>query len=210
VALTLANIKTLVQRYGFDTSDPLTDMINAAMFEAMEFYDWGWLYNRVTNVSMGPADSSVQNLPGDLFKIASLRDTTHGMKLEEMSPVEWDRVVDDPTSRGQPCRYAVIASNLFVWPMASEATAFDLVYQRRVAAMSADADEPASGLMPDRLRYALAYGAAAKLLQMENEEDRATSAEAEFQAALEAAAEHDSSSLEAYRTVVDSQGYGSW
>jgi hypothetical protein len=207
MALTLADLRTMVLRYGFDTSDPVDKTLNSVMYDIMDYHDWDWMYGRVTNVSMSSTDSAAQNLPADLFKVSTLRDATRGFKLMELSPQEWARRISDPSIRGAPEFYSVISSELFIYPLAVTDTVFDLLYQRLIGPMALDADQPAGGFMPERLRYLMVPGAAAKLLQMENEEDRSTVARAEYTDGLESAIRRDVSDLDSFRTVLDTQGY---
>jgi hypothetical protein len=207
MALTFANLRTLVSRYGFDTSDPLDFAINAAMFEVINYADWEWRFNKVSTVTMGFSDTVPQNLPSDLFKIISLKDTTHVYKLKELSPQTWDDEIDLTDRRGNPTMYSVIASQLYLWPLAKEATAFSMTYERGFNPMVNPSDEPAAGFMPEHLRYAIMYGAAATLLQMENEEDRSTVAQAKFDTQMAAAIHTDMSDLDSFDQVRDTQGY---
>jgi hypothetical protein len=210
MALTFANLRTLVYRYGFDTTDPVDMAINAAMFEVINYADWDWRFNRVQSVTMGPSDSVAQNLPSDLFKISSLKDITHDAKLSEISPQSWDEDVILTQGRGIPSWYSVIASQLYLWPLAREATTYAMTYERGFDPMVNPSDEPAAGFMPEHLRYAIMYGAAATLLQMENEEDRSTVAQAKFDTQLAAAIHSDMSDLDSFSQVRDTQGYGSY
>ena len=207
MALTFANLRTLVNRYGFDSTDPVDNAINSAMFEVIDYHDWEWRYNRTSSVTMGSGDDAVQNLPSDLFKIISLRDITHSTKLQEISAQTWDEEIEDVETRGNPVMYAVIASQLYVWPLAKEATVFTMTYERGFNPMVNVGDEPAAGFMPERLRYAIMYGAASTLLMMENEEDRATVAQAKFETAMESAIRSDMSDLDSFNQVRDTQGY---
>jgi hypothetical protein len=209
--LTFANLRTLVNRYGFDTTDPVDMAINAAMFEVIDYADWDWRFGRVTNITMGSTDLQPQSMPADVFKIVSLKDVTHNRKLQEISPQTYDDEMNYLTNnRGNPSVYSVIASELWLAPLAIEATTFHMTYERGFGSMVNPADEPASGFMPERLRYAIMYGAAATLLQMENEEDRATVAQAKFDSALQSAITTDMSDLDGFNQVRDTQGYGSY
>jgi hypothetical protein len=209
--LTFANLRTLVYRYGFDTSDPVDMAINAAMFEVIDYADWDWRFARVTNVTMGSTDLQPQSMPVDLFKVISLKDVTHNTKLTEVSPQSYDDEANYLTDqRGNPTMYSVIASQLWLAPLAKEATTFHLTYERAFGPMVNVGDEPAAGFMPERLRYAIMYGAASTLLQMENEEDRATVAQAKFDTTLQSAITTDMSDLDSFNQVRDTQGYGGY
>lgn len=209
----LSALRTLVTRYGFDTTgDPVDDAINMAMFDLINHTNWNWLEAYSTTVTMGPADPALQGLPSaaTLGRIISLRNVTAKWKMEEVSPQQFDLEVDDPATRGNPSIYFMRADTIYVYPLASVASTFTLHYELRASKLVNATDVPLNGFMPEDCQYAIPDKAASWLLQMENEEDRATNALANYTANLETLeAKYTKRSLDRHRQVVDVMGYTS-
>src|SRR5215831_11782059 len=99
----------LVERYGFDQSDPLTEVINMAMHEVEAADDWPFL-EEVVLVNANPGTATLV-LPTDFVKVITLRDTTHASKLKYWSRHQFALNIQDQTDPGQPEVYTLISTN---------------------------------------------------------------------------------------------------
>lgn len=206
----LTALRTLVYRYGFTAADPVDDAINKGMFDLINEGDWNWLEGYSTAVTMGPSDPALQNLPAStaLGRVISLRNVTAKFKLKEVSPQQFDLEVDDPTTRGAPSVYFMRSNTIYVYPLASVASTFTLHYELLALKLVSGTDIPLGGFMPEDCQYAIPDKAAAWLLQMENEEDRATNALANYTATVQTLLpKYTNRALDRPRQVVDVMEY---
>jgi hypothetical protein len=202
----VSEAQTALMRFGFDSTDPLTIWLNEAMHQFEDAHDWGFL-QQIATVNTVVGDSTL-TLPTTLHKIQSIRDVTSKKKLGYVTISEFERVVIDPTTRGQPDVYTI--TNMKVvqfYPATDLARTFRVVYQEELVDMAAtNVSMPG----PTRIHYPIVQGAAMIALQAENEEDRAISAKAEFEAAIDRLwTKYNSKELDEPQQVTDVMGYGS-
>lgn len=212
--MTLDELKTALKRYGFDDSDPLETWLNAAKDDLVESANWPWLMVRSTIVVAAGIGSF--SLPSDGLRPVSIRNQTVGLAKLEMWPVtRWEREIDDFTAQGTPMYYTIFnvgGSNpsgtpvaVEVWPIPDVTTTFRLVYEAAISDLVNPTDEP---FLPRNLHYGIVQRAASIALQAENEEDRAQTAQGEFEATLNRALTKGSSlTLDEPQAVVDVMGY---
>jgi hypothetical protein len=207
--MTLAQLRTALKRYGFDDRDPLDVWLNAAYHEFEDAHEWPFLETMAT-LSLLSGYSSLP-LPLDFFKVISLKDVTNlkaETKLEPYDYRRFEREILDQSSNnvGAPDKYALIGLGYVqVDPVPNYNASLRLVYQRQLADMVDGTLEPE---FPRRWHYAIAQGAASIGLMAENEEERATTARAEFDAAIgEAASKLALRELDDPEQVADTQGY---
>jgi hypothetical protein len=177
----LTDLKEALARYGFDSSDPLTTWLNAALHEFEDAMPTN-LFEKEATLTLDPGEFSVP-LPGDFFQIISFQlDNRPPLQYTELR--EFQRTYDDLTVTGVPTQYTLVGLDTFrVYPVPDEEETVRLVYVRQASELS---DSVPTGVpdIPTRYHYALVQGAAATGLQAENEEDRSQTARGEFDSAI--------------------------
>lgn len=207
--------KTALKAYGFDDNDPLNTWLEAAKsnFEAAD--NWPFL-RKITTIAMtaGDTDVSGAELPADFFKVMTVRDNTDKRKLTYIDPVTFDRDIETTTETGVPQFYTVFANAvapfyaLTIWPAALTAWTLQLRYEAVLADITGLADG-VSMPGPTIIHYPIVQGAAAIALQVDNEEDRAATAQQLSSEAISRLKRKFFSDLDESRQVVDVMGYGS-
>lgn len=197
--------KTALKRYGFDDTDPLLIWLNEGMHQFEDAHDWAFL-QQVTTLSALVGTNSL-TLPTQLHKVQSVRDITGKHKLEYMTISEFEREITDPTVTGYPMIYTITGTEtLQFYPVLDVGRSFRVVYQEELIDMTTD-----GAVMPGptRIHYPIVQGSAMIALQAENEEDRATSAKAEFEAAIDRLwTKYNTKVLDEPQQVTDVMGYG--
>lgn len=199
--------KTLLKRQGFSDSDPLNDWLLAAWYQFEEAHDWPFL-----TVDVDLAVSAMNNeatTPSDFFKVLSLRDDTVAMDtLDKVDFRTYERTIADPFEVGTPSIYTTIGTTKLVfWAVADVPISLHVIYQKSLDVWTADNQELPG---PARAHYVVVQIAKAIALQDENEEQRAQSAQAQSEAALDRLWDKYSGvdSSDGQDQVQDVMGYG--
>lgn len=187
--MTVGELKTLLKRYGFDDSDPLLAWINAAIHEIENAYDrWSFLEKEEE------LESALRflELEGNVKRIIKLRDITnevspstgYGVDLEYMDRRAMEREFPNLTETGTYAEYFSIigSSKLQVLPVPTSTRKYRATFYEELQDLTEDSQEPG---LPQSSHYTIVRGAAYIALQAENEEERAASAQAQFEADLE-------------------------
>lgn len=199
--------KEYLKRYGFDDDDPLLVWLNAGKNEVEEAYDWPFLQIRTT-VSASAGDDEL-TLPSDAFKVQSVRIANTTQKLTYMDVEGFEREIGDATTTGQPWIYTVVGTKqILLNTILDVATDFRVIYQEELDDIETLADtDPLPG--PSRIHFACVMGAAYLALQAENEEERATTAQNQFDGKVRQLwGKFNSQELDEPQAVVDVMGYG--
>jgi hypothetical protein len=176
---------TALKRYGFDDTDPLTSWINAAMHELETAHVWPWMVDVIdATILPSTANKTFIDYLGhrrvDSLSIVS----PVAQNVEYVSASEYNGL--DPTVKAAwPSFYTFYNEGIYYWPTIDGSTTVVLrvTYTKTPADLSASTDTP--DWIPDSLHMAIVFRAAAIALMAENEEQRATSAQAEYDAAVE-------------------------
>lgn len=211
--------KTALKAYGFDDNDPLLTWLEASkqLVEAAD--DWPFLRKQVTiaitaNLA-GLSGASAPVLPVDFFKAYSVRDATDQRKLDYVDALAFDRDIDNPATAGLPSIYTLISLGsgaapqvqLRWWPVSAVPWSLLLTYQATLVDISGLGDG-VSMPGPSEFHYIMVQGAAAIALQADNEEDRAETAQTQFNEGLGRLRRKYFSNIDEPVTVQDVMGYG--
>lgn len=207
-------MQLVLKRYGFDDTDPIEAWLNAALHDFESAFDWPFLeVGPLAIVLPAVAYGGVARLtlPGDAVKIITFRDEDHLYKMKYYERHKFDRVINDPTDTGMPEVYTLINTNqVQVWRNPVAAVNMQVVYQALVPDMVSVNDVPGTieAQFPTLCHYPIILLAAAYALQAENEEQRATTALQQYQAALmRCMQKFGERELDEPTTVEDGQGY---
>lgn len=206
--MTRAQAKVLLSRYGFDTSDPLSDWLDEGQTMFEDAHDWPFL--QVVTTIAASLGASTLTFPADFFKIQSVRDTTNKRKVKNVDIEGFERMIEDPAQSGLPSYYTITGtSTIQLWPVLDAAVSFRVVYQKSLTLVSVLATEGTSLDGPSRNHYPVVLAAAYTALMAENEEERAQTALAQFDQAVEQRWQRLSGTdLDEPKQVVDVMGYG--
>ena len=203
-------IKTALKRYGFDNTDPLLTWINAAYHEIESAHGhWSFLELDETIES----ELGEFNLVASVNRFIKVRDMTtelasggEGKDLEYMDRRDFMRTFPNALIAGNPEVFTIIGSNkLQVYPDPVGKRKYKVSYIRLLPDLVADAEEP---LIPVKNHYTIVRGAAYIALQAENEEERAASAQGQFESDLDKMISNDQRrQIGEPETVVDAQEY---
>jgi len=209
----LGALKTAVKRYGFDDNDPLVTWINAALHEI--FLNQSLVEVLLENESAFQTNSGVSNLnaslPADFFKVIRLVDETVSTDVTPLEYVPYRKFRNEypsPNTSGNPEIFTVRALNqIVVYPVPNRTTSWRLVYQGQETELAADGDVP--NPLPLKSHYGIVYKAAAIGLMAENEEERAQTAEAQFDRIMDPIMNlYADRQAGEFGTVGDAQDYG--
>lgn len=202
--MTLADMKTALERFGFDETDPLTTWINEGLRQFVDAYPWPFLEALVNVNTVANNDTIV--LPSDFFSMITARVTTDSLPLDYMGRIQFENQIQDPTKKAKPTIYTLIGmSTVTLYPIPDAVYPIRLIYRKKVAALVNDADVPA---IDSNYHYTAVLGAVAVALQAENEEDRATTALDNFNASIQTAIQAFGAKQSGeFGQVRDSQGY---
>lgn len=183
----VSQLKTLLKRYGFDDEDPLLDWLNASYHEIENAHQkWSWLESEEVKESAAGEFS----LAASIKRMIKLRDITselstggEGIDLVFMDRRRFMREFPNLLSTGEPETFTIIGSSkLQVYPVPPSQRKYRATYIRALPDLATDEEEP---LVPVSDHYTIVRGAAYLALEAENEEERAATAQAQFEAALE-------------------------
>jgi hypothetical protein len=210
VTLTLSQMQTLIYRYGFDASDPVVSVLNGSMHEIESMFDWSFLEEDLTSFVMS-AGNNLVSLPSDFAKVIVLRDTDHLTKLKYYRLSKFKRQGLNEASLGTPVIYTIVGKNIVqVYPTPVTNVNMELVYQGLTPDLVNPTDVPTTGTTawPAYMHFPIVWRAAAVMLQMENEEERAKTAQEQFERAILTCMGRDGErELDEVETVEDEQGY---
>lgn len=185
--MTVGEIKTALKRYGFDDSDPLLIWINSAYHEIENAYQhWSFLE---VDEEIETAERQF-NLVGLVTRMMKLRDVTAelttggtGLDLTFRDRRRLERDFPNLFVQGEPEYFTIIGSSkLQVYPDPPAKRKYRASYIKELPDLVNDGDIP---LIPVRNHFTIVRGAAYVGLQAENEEERAASAQAQFDSDLE-------------------------
>jgi hypothetical protein len=204
-------MQTVLMRYGFDVTDPIQAWINAAMHEVEGAFDWPWAWEGPITMQVAGGANSI-TLPSDFGKVHSLKDLDHLAKIKFWNRHKFTRLIQDETNPGLIELYTLVGTNqIQFWRVPVVATNIMLIYQATTADLVNPTDVPttAANQWPPMLHYPIVMRAASLALQAENEEDRAKTAQDEFDRALiRCMGKYSEDQLDDPDAVEDSQGYG--
>lgn len=204
-------IKTALKRYGFDDSDPLLLWINSAYHEIENAYaHWSWLETE----EVVETEAGEFNTVGLINRIIKVRDITNeavgggeGRDLEYIDRRELMREYPNLLTKGTPELFTIIGSNkIQVVSVPQTKRKFRVTYIKELPDLALDTDIP---LVPVKNHYTIVRGAAYVALQAENEEERAASAQGQFESDLDKMISNDQRrQIGEPDTVMDVQEYG--
>jgi hypothetical protein len=208
--MNFGQMQTALQRYGFDQTDPLAIWLNSAMHEVEGAFDWPWLWEGPINITIAAGANTI-TFPTDFVKIHSLKDLDHLAKIKFWNRHKFTRLIQDETDTGLIEIYTLIGLNqVQFWRVPVVQTRLMLIYQGSTPDMVNTTDVPITGAQnwPLMMHYPIVQRAASIALQAENEEERAKTAQDEFdRALLRCMAKFSQEQLDEPSTVEDAQGY---
>lgn len=188
----VAELKTALERYGFDESDPLLIWLNAAYHEIENAHKrWSFLEEtEVGSIAPGGEADGRFNIVGLAKRFVKVRDVTmelvgrgDGRDLEFWDRRKLQREIANLRASGLPEIFSILGrQTLQVYPVPGGSRTLETTYIQELPDLIDDEDEP---LIPVSNHFTIVRGAAYIALQAENEEDRAASAQAQFEADLE-------------------------
>jgi hypothetical protein len=193
----LSTAKTLLKRYGFDNTDPVLEWLNAGLYEFCIAFDWPFMARASTTVvpglTAGLQSITYLNLTPDQYAVQMVRDTTNDVKLQYVEPTQFFRDYSGGTtpSTGGPTKYTITRGGqeptvagsgetmkITLWPTST----VDLNIEVTTAIFPSPMTDEATHLpVPEACCYAVVTASAFIALQAENEEERAQTAQAQFQ-----------------------------
>lgn len=199
-----SELKTLLKRTGFNDKDPLDSWLNIGIDWVVDSRDWPFL-TKLTTVLMSPGNAALA-MPAEARRPITIKCVDTGNKLDPMEITEFEREIEDPGETGPPSIYLVVGGSVSIYRVPDVAYTMRLFYIEDIARMSSDTDEPE---LPTSLHYAVVQAAAVVGLQAENEEERAQTAEQEFENTIARAWRglSGAASGDEPRTVTDVMGY---
>lgn len=184
----VSELKTALKRYGFDNKDPLLVWLNAAYHQIeKERMAWSWLEELETfTLNANTARFTITNDAKRFVKIRDTSDETQkawsGTDLEYWGRSKLLRSGYNLAQTGNPELYTILKRDtLQVWPVPTAKRTLEVWYIKELADLVGDAEEPG---IPVADHYTIVLGAAAIGLQAENEEDRAATAQSQFEVEL--------------------------
>lgn len=187
--MNLQAMQSLVYRYGFDSTDPVTSALNSSMHEIETMYDWPFL--ELSRVFLQPAGSSLVSMTTDFVKPIYLKDLDHFYKVKYWGVRKFEKRVSDQTETGIPeiytLRGAGVNTILQLWRIPNVSINYELMYQALTPDMVNPTDVPTVGgsyQWPVVTHMPIVFRTASVMLMMENEEDRAKVAQDQFERAI--------------------------
>ena len=207
-----SDMQTMLMRYGFDSTDPLALWLNAAMHEFEISADWDILESTPEIIQL-QAGVNIIPTPADFRRVIDIRDYDNNVKLRQWNRRRFDRDIMVQTDPGFAEIYMVIRNgNIQIWRVPTVATNFQLWYQATCPDLVNPTDVPGTAYepFPVACQHAIVVRAAAMALMAENEEQRAQTAQKEYQDALVRCigAHAGERTIDEPDTVQDTAGYG--
>lgn len=176
--MNFGTMTTALERYGFDTTDPLAVWLNAGKNDFASEINWPFNETGPVIVAMA-ANSNSLTLPSDFYKPVSLKDNTNFRMIKYMEEHEFIEGIQDETQTGNPEVFTVQSGGIQVWPVPLVAINYRLVYQGSSPDMVNVGDVPQTAggrAWPVDTHYPIVLNSAFLALMAENEEERATTA----------------------------------
>jgi hypothetical protein len=151
--------------------------------------------------------SATLALPADTRRVVTIKCVDTRNKLDPMEITEFEREIGDAEATGPPSLYFMTAPNeVSIYKVPDAPYTMRVFYIKDIARMDSDTDEPD---LPVSLHYAVVQAASVVALQAENEEERAQTAESEFENTIARAWRglSGAASGDEPRTVTDVMGY---
>lgn len=160
--MTFLELQDAVLADAFDASKrgDVKNWINHAYAILCDLDEWTWMRASAA-VAVTSGSQTVSSMPAD-FGVANALVDQYGASLEKILDPEvfYDRYTGLGASTGQPEAFVNVNNGLLVGPTSNvSSSAFRLVYERVVTAMSADSDVP---ILPAMYHMALVHGAKAE------------------------------------------------
>lgn len=210
--MNFASMLTALQRYGFDTTDPIETWLNASMHDLETACDWPFLEEGPTVLTTVPAGQNFIDLPSDASRIITVRDITNLYKLKYWPRRKFTALIQDQTDPGLPEVFTLIGTTqVQIWRIPYTPIAFEVVYEGLTPDLVNPTDVPSNGTVPWPVatHYPIVVHAAEIALMAENEEDRAQTAQKSYEAMLlRLMAKFNVRQLDEVEAVEDVQGYG--
>jgi hypothetical protein len=142
----------------------VTYWLNAALGEFWNADEWSFR-NGTGNATVTAGSSALTGLPADFGTALGLY-RADGVSVNYLRPRKFLEAYQASTLTGLPTDYTLIGSSGLVGPVSSETATYQLLYEKALTQLSADADVPA---IPAEYHYALVYGASVKGLVQEQD-----------------------------------------
>lgn len=170
--MNLGQIKTGVQRFGFDSTDPIVDWVNEAYVEFWDAFDWPWKKTELAGVMTVGQDTVTTTLVNSEVPYNMSFSPDGGVSWVPIDYVPYVEYIKLPiyTRTGYPCSWTRLGNEIRVDPQPDYAYPFTLYHDLNLTSLSSDTDIP---LIPTRYHFTLVRGGAAIGLEAENQEDRA-------------------------------------
>lgn len=183
----VSDLKVALRRYGFDTDDPLLVWINAGYHLLELEYSWPFLEAELNSIPLSTGINTIV-APSDFGRMIKLRDVTDestqgtGTDLRWTERREWERDIDSAQSSGIPEAFSLLGdATIRIWPVPDSDRLLNMLYQKSLPDLADDDETP---LMPNAFHYGIVQAAAFIALQAESEEDRAKTAQAQYEATV--------------------------
>lgn len=192
--MTVQELKTSLKRYGFDDADPLMVWINAAMHEIESAYEkWSFLWFEEEKET---AEKRFE-ITTAVNRLSKVRDITNegvsggvGYDLTYLDLRAFEREFGNLNSPGDPEYFTILGSSkIQVYPAPAGNRKYRVTGIKELSDLVEDGEEPD---IPTKNHYTIVRGAAYIALQAENEEERAASAQAQFESDLDKMVTNDS------------------
>jgi hypothetical protein len=165
--MTFSDLVGEVRSLRFDSSmdASIKQWINQAYATVWNADEWTFKY-ATSAVTVTTGSTQVSGLPAD-FGIALGLWRADGYPLRWMTPKDYDNLYYGALDTGAPTFFTIINGSIFVGPTSNETSAsYNLLYEKRLTPLTADADEPA---IPAQHHYLLVTGALSLGLALVND-----------------------------------------
>lgn len=209
----LATLSTGLRRFGFTEKDPLTLWLNAAQADIEAADEWTW--SEEVAVFTLEGGEYIFGKPDNFKKPIKLKDITdaHWTDLEYYDIRKWYREVNNLGTMGvsRPDIWTISSEQMLVYPTYQHDRRLDLLYLRELPPLVNAEDVPA---MPSSFHFLIVLRAAAIGLMSENEEERAQTAQSEYEFGLAKRLDlytvKQTGEPEQVQDTADYYGYGSY
>jgi hypothetical protein len=192
----VSELKTALFKYGFNANDPWLQWMNEA-YHAIEIERkrWPWLEKEETKELLVAGEGKFV-LTSPVKRVVYARDVTkesatsgEGIPLQYIPRTEFERKFRNQKATGNPEYFTILGTNeIQVWPVPTETRKIRVVFIKELVDLANEAAEPP---IPQAFHYCIVMGAAYIALMSENEEERANTAQGQFEAKLQKLVEDD-------------------
>lgn len=180
--MTYGDMKEGLKRYGFDDEDPLDLWMNAGLHKFEQYAEWPFFFVRDYALSALAGEVAV-TLPTNYIKPINLRDMTGDASREYLEWYDYrryQREISVVTEVGMPELFTTFNNEILLWRVPSTNRNLSLDYKLGLIDYASN-DDPVAEI-PSRHHYTSIYAAAYIALMAENEEERAMTAQQQFEA----------------------------